>query len=181
MLLATRSFAKFLGIFLIIVWSTNIIAQESNILITRVACVDIPKIFKEVNRNQSYQNFLLGMEESFRLKATEIESRIQELEDYLVTETELTASETNEIHNEIEFQRENLKNQFSGMVNRDELILRGVYRLIKNLAEKEGYALVVEKSSTVVYNKAEVDITDAILKAMGASSNDENGADTESE
>lgn len=153
----------------------SLYAQKTKMLITQTACVDIPKIINIVSQNHSMQDFLLNSEGSHREKSITIEKRIQELENYLSeNQDNLTAKEINAINEEIEYQNVELEQTRlteNQSVNTEEIILKGIYRLIKEIAEQEGLSIIIEKTSAVIYNKPEVDITDKVIKIMSKQSN----------
>ncbi len=161
----------------------SLYAQETKMLITQTACVDIPKIINIVSQNHSMQDFLLNSEGSHREKSIAIEKRIQELKDYLLeNQNNLTSQEINAINEEIEYQNvelEQIRLTEDQSINTEEIILKGIYRLIKEIAEQEGLSIIIEKTSAVIYNKPEVDITDKVIKIMSKQLNQNEEEETE--
>lgn len=148
----------------------KLVGQESQILITQVSCVNIPKLLHAIEVNIDYQIYLLKLGEKYKNKSSKIEKKIKTLENYIqANENGLSARQIKEIKEEITYQKLQVKEILLGEDKEEDsnqMILKSLYRLIKDIAEKEGYAIVIEKSSAVIYNKSEIDITDDILTIL---------------
>ena len=143
--------------------------------IVKIGCIDMQKIIDKVAADRALKNILQSGKKEFLKKAKKLSREIKKLKTILEKEgTTLTKARREDIQEEIitkEEQLEKYLNQKSQVLRQREQILTqdiliNIYNLIKEVAITEGYSMILEKNTAVVYVEEELDITPAVIKAL---------------
>ena len=143
--------------------------------IVNIACVDVQKIIEKVSADKGLMTILQNQRDESLKRAEEMARDVQKLKDILEKERgTLRRERRNAIREEIIMKEERLKDYLSqkqkGIQKRGnvltEEVMRGIYRYIKEVAIFEGYAMILEKTNTVVYVDPKLDITSKVIELM---------------
>ncbi len=156
-----------------LILNANLFSQRANKII-KVGCIDIQKIIDKVSDDQALKNILKNDKNQFLKQAKKLSEDIKKLKSILDYENRLSSARINEIRKEIEKKEKELDKYLSkksdSLRYRDKIlsqeILANIYKIIKKVAVREGYSLILEKSAAVVYVDDKVDITKEVIRAL---------------
>ncbi len=140
--------------------------------ITKIACIDVQRIIDKVSSDRLLKQVLSKKKDTF-IKGTEgISKEIQKLKAILITETQkLSEKRKFEIKKEIIEREEELRemlNKQRKSINSLERrlsvdIIRNLYTVVKRIAIRNGFSIVIEKGTVVIYADSNSDITKDVL------------------
>ncbi|HBE02605.1 MAG: hypothetical protein A2096_03835 [Spirochaetes bacterium GWF1_41_5] len=143
--------------------------------ITKVGYIDIQKIINKVVTDQNLRSILENRRSDYLKNADRIAQEIQRLKERLNTEgTSLTEERRTQILEEITFKEDELK-QYLEEANKElsgkesELtytLLKQIYQYIKKTAQTEGYTIIMEKNSSLIFADDEFDITSKVIEEL---------------
>ena len=146
-----------------------------SVKLTRIGYIDIQKIMDKVAADNNLIAVLEGKKSEYIRKADELAKKIKLLKEKLQKE-DLTLSDERkkEIKEEILFIQDELK-QFLDEKNNDLkkkedklsfTVLKEIYHIIKKIAEINGYSIILEKNSSIIYADLKIDITQKVLDEL---------------
>ena len=143
--------------------------------IVKIGVIDIQKIIHLVSSDRVMRTLLENNQTRYLKQAEELAKEIKKLKEIRDRESQsLPAQRLDAIQKDIIFKEEQLKKllkEKSQILKQTESVLsqkllREIYKFIKETAIKEGFSLILEKSTAVVYVEKELDITEAVLEAL---------------
>ena len=159
---------------LFLIFNIDLKAETAKLKIVQIATADIAKIIQFIDNNYSLKvSMKIAINEN--TKETEIlKKEIQELLAYVEdNQDSLTEQEIEQIKEDI-FDKDDQIKQLKESANNDQLnnevlspqATNLLYQIIKKVAEKEGFSMVIEKSSSILYVEKEFDITKKIIREL---------------
>lgn len=154
--------------------SAPLLAQKSKSIV-KVGCVDYQRIVDRVAGDKLLKNFLEDRKGEYMKGAEERAKNLQAKKEILTKEGGKLDAERvkslkadiakleDELKAYIGEKSEALKQKEEALANRAQL---AIYEILKDVAVKNGYAMIVEKGSVVLYVDNEIDITDDVIKAL---------------
>ena len=161
--------------FIFFIFSFSFLISQREKKIIQIACVDVQKIMNEISKDSILRKILNKNQSDFLNEAETLAREINRLKSIIEQEgdnlpnAKIEAIRADILTKEIKL-KEYLDGRSSFLRKKESIysedILRNIYRYIKQVAEKEGYSLILEKTTAVVYADDKVDITPLILKLM---------------
>lgn len=138
----------------------------------KIGYLDISRVFDQYEKTKDYDKVLEGKHKEYESERNKKLEKIREAQNKLGL---LKDSEKGKLQSDIEQQRSELlefdqQQQMDLRKHRDEVIreiLQEAEKVVKDYAEKNGYALILN-DRVLIYNDKSFDITDAILKILNA-------------
>lgn len=161
--------------FFIFIFSMVYLSAARQQEILRVACVDIQLIINKISSDRLLAGILKNEKNGFLRKAEELSREIERKEEIVETERDnLPKERIILLKEEIIRLREELKSYLKEkeiyIKDRNNEIsseaLRSVYNLIELTAKREGFSMVLEKNTAVIYSDNDVEITQQILDQL---------------
>lgn len=140
--------------------------------IQKIACVDIPAVLEAVSGPQEARKQLEAMRQEFQRRRTELEREIQQLTAQAggnlapQTAIELNARIVAKRRELAEFVETSNKELSATEQELLKPILRKIQAVVRTVAIRGGYSMVVDRSSAVVYVNREYDLTDEVIKEL---------------
>lgn len=143
----------------------------------KIGCIDIQRVIDKVSADRFLKRILEDSKSNFLRELEQLSRDIQLKEDILAKEKEtLTAERAEMISEEIA----RMKVQLKAFIEEKELLLRSkdesismealksLYDIIEEVAKSEGFSLIIEKSTAVIYADDTADITEIVLNLLQA-------------
>lgn len=161
-------------IFLLMVFCLNInLYAQRQKTIVKVGCIDMQKIIDTVSADKLLKRVLENQQKTFLKEAKLLSQDIKNLK-AILAKGKVSEDRRQEILYEINSKQEQLQdylNQKSRVLRSQEQILTrevliNIYNIIKKVSIKEGFTMILEKGSAVVYAGEEVDITLKVIEEL---------------
>ncbi len=158
--------------------SAQLLAQGSKLKIIQVGCLDLRKVIEFVSSSISAQSKLVGADNEVQDKINEIEKKISLLEQEKknLEDGEENSLRQRNIAEQIEFEKKNLSDLLKSELGENspdlesrqlsQQMIRSIYRAINEVAERNGYSIILDKNQAVIYSSDDVDITDLVIKQI---------------
>lgn len=142
----------------------------------KVAVVNIANIFQQSSQRTE---IIKQLEYEFKDKATELEMMERDLQIKMQTlqrdGSKMKESDRNELEKSLLAQRDLFSNKakifqqenHSRQTEERDKILDIIYGVVKDIAKKDNYDIVIDSSSVVYFNSKIKDITDFVAKQVG--------------
>jgi len=162
---------KFRTILLLSALFSGLYGQGSK-KIVKIGCIDIQKVVDEISSDSMLKKVVMARQSEFLREAEVLAQEIKKLKDILNKEEGVLPSDrVNSIREEIIFKEKKLKDELeqkSSALQRTEntqmyKLLQNIYDVIKEVALEEGYSMILEKGTSVIYVDPDIDITDLVL------------------
>jgi outer membrane protein len=143
--------------------------------IVKIGCIDIQQVIDKVSGDKVLRKFLENKKGTFLQKAETLSTEIATLKDILAKEyNNLPKDRIEAYEEEILFKQQQLKafvEEQEAYIRKvdDELsakVLKNIYDYIKQVADKYGYSMIIEKGTAVIYVNEDLDITDDVLDLL---------------
>ena len=164
---------RYILLLLLCCWSLSLeVYSQRQKKIIKVGCIDMQKIIDTVSSDRALKSILQNKQKGYLREAKLLSQDIKKLKTILEREkNNLSQTRREEILYEINNKQEQLRNylkQKSEVLRRREQVLSqeiliNIYNIIKKVSIREGYAMILEKGTAVVYAEDEIDITAAVL------------------
>jgi outer membrane protein len=160
---------------LLVVMSWGMLFAQVQRKIVRIGCVDIQRIIDRVASDRLLRKILEDKKSDFLKQAEEMSREIQSLKDILAKEyNTLPKARIDAYEEQILLKQQQLKafmEEKHLIVSKMDSevsvrVLKNIYDYIKQVAEKYGYSMIIEKGTAVVYVEDELDITNEVLKLL---------------
>jgi outer membrane protein len=141
----------------------------------KIGCIDVQRVIDKVAADKLLRNLLEDKKNDFLKKAETLAKDINALKETLSKEgSKLDSERVKAIKEDILFKEEELKNfvgEKSALLQQKEealsyRVLQNIYDYVKDVAVKNGYSMILEKGTAVIYVDPEIDITDEVIKAL---------------
>ncbi len=141
----------------------------------KIGCVDIQKVFEESPGKKMAEEAINKKKKEYEEKKKKIEQEIEELQKEYHEKIEAgEGDEAEEIREKIEAKKKELKalidkanEELSAL--EDKLItpvINDIRDVIKAVAIKNGFTMIIDKSTYVLFVEKEYDITDEVIKEL---------------
>lgn len=162
------------AILLTVVTSPALWAQKSKSIV-KIGCVDYQRIVDRVAGDKLLKALLDDRKGEFVKGAEDRAKVIQAKKEILTKEgarldperTKTLKADIAKLEDELKVylgeKSEALRQKEEALANRVQI---AIYEVLKDVAVKSGYAMIVERGSVVLYADNEIDITDEVIKAL---------------
>lgn len=142
----------------------------------KIAIVNIANIFQQSSQRTE---IIKQLEYEFKDRAVELEMMERDLQKKMQTlqrdGSKMKESDRNELEKSLIAQRDLFSNKakifqqenHSRQTEERDKILDTIYNVVKNIAKKENYDIVIDTNSIVYFNSKIKDITDSVIKQVG--------------
>ena len=143
--------------------------------IVKIGCVDIQRVIDVVSADSFLKKILADKQAEYLKKAEDLAKEIHKLKEILEKEENtLDQNRLDSIREDIIFKEEQLKeflNQKSALLKQREdvlsyKVLKNLYQFVKQVAIENGYSMIIEKNTAVIYVNPDIDVTDKVLKSL---------------
>ncbi|HMA99443.1 MAG TPA: OmpH family outer membrane protein [Spirochaetota bacterium] len=161
----------FLAVFIMcaLVWGQ----RRKNII--KVGCIDIQTIINKIAASKILKKKLSDKRGRFLSKAEKLSKEIQQLKQVLEVEEQVLSKERRlEIKSQIlekeqELnkylqERETFIKQSEDLLTPD--IVEEIYAFVKEVAVREGFSIIIEKNTAVIYSIDDLDITEDVIELI---------------
>jgi len=162
------------SIFVIVIFFAVLHAQRQRNII-KVGCIDIQKIIDKIAADRLLSTVLLNKKNDSLRRAEELSKEINVINNILAKESSvLPEDRINAYKEELLLKQNELKTfleQQKIIISQEEKninveILKSVYEYIRQTALKNGFSLILEKGTAVIYAEPEIDITEEVLAEL---------------
>lgn len=159
-------------VFLSIGWSPHLVGQNSKIRITRIATIDLLKLIDIIKSDAGIRKALSVDDKKTLGVIKQLQDEIKNLKKALEEEEEGSVKHR-ELNEEIDFKQTQLDGYFSNtslLLSDNRLLsdsaIRSLYGIIKKEAQRQGYALVIDRTSSVIYVEDDLDLTEVVSEKL---------------
>ena len=167
-----KSTLFFVVVIFFVGWSSHLSAQSSKIRITRIATIDLLKLIDIIKSDSTIKKALSVSDKKTLSVIKNLQNEIKNLKEALEDEEE-GSSKYIELNEEIAFKQTQLDSYFSNtsVLLSDQRALndsaiRSLYNIIKQEAQRQGYALVIDRTSSVIYVEDDLDLTEVVSQKL---------------
>ena len=167
-----KSTLFFVVVIFFVGWSPYLSAQSSKIRITRIATIDLLKLIDIIKSDSTIKKALSVNDKKTLDVIKNLQNEIKNLKEALEDEEE-GSSKYIELNEEIAFKQTQLDSYFSNtsVLLSDQRALndsaiRSLYNIIKQEAQRQGYALVIDRTSSVIYVEDDLDLTEVVSQKL---------------
>lgn len=136
----------------------------------KFAFIDLSRIFSEYNKTKDYDKVLGEKETVYNTERDKKVNDVKQMQDKmdLLSDKE-KESKRGELETKVkalqDFDRQKQTDLRKEFGDKKTEIIKDIHAVVKQYAEKEGYALVFNEAG-VVYNAKSLDVTDKIIEAL---------------
>lgn len=143
--------------------------------ITSIACVDVQRIIDQVSRDRVLVRILEDNKSEYVTKAMNLAKEIETLKLLLENEAEKLSEERRvSVEEELQFKEDQLRSLIQSQNQQlrrlesqlSDRVLKSIYQHIEKVATRDGFSMVIEKGTAVVYSDSDIDITDLVIESI---------------
>ena len=156
-----------------VIMANGLMSQENKIKITRVATIDLFGLIEMVKDNETLRR-VLSLEDLSSIKKVETLQRevntiLEKMNRFAENspDNDQLKSKLERLYKELDqILGEKLRFSLKRPKDLPSEVVRNLYRLIKKEALNEGYSLVIDSSSAIVYRDNDIDLTSTIERLL---------------
>ena len=157
----------------VVIMANGLVSQENKIKITRVATIDLFGLIEMIKDNETLRR-VLSLEDLSSIKEVETLQRevntiLEKMNQFAENspKNEQSKSKLERLYEELDqILGEKLRFSLKRPKDLPSEVVRNLYRLIKKEALNEGYSLVIDSSSAIVYRDNDIDLTSTIERLL---------------
>lgn len=166
----------FLFIILILVFSsTESFSKKKAEKLVKIGCIDLNEILDQIPEKKEFQNQLQTKQKEFQKQKEEMEKELQQMtSDFSNASKKEKTKKTAELNIKIFNQKQKLadfiKNSNSQLTDLQDSLVQPVLKKIQNIISevsiREGFSMIIDKSSYVFYVEKNLDITKDVIEEL---------------